>query len=228
MPFFFFSAPGVNGRLFERFDKADPMGYYVTSESTATETCRPKTAYPRFPGAISGHRYYDPVTARWLSRNPIGEQGELDAYGFVGNAPTIHFDVIGLAKCKVTSFKFKMRSWKKKVTLELGWRRQLPIEFTLLLDKCVRKEDCIIDQDCALTSESAPEPVAWIVPLDRRNPSISMEGIIVRLHRFNRRGDVPKCPWPQVGHDYNVCVERSSLFHGRNYYLQYLEQLHGN
>ena len=33
-----------------------------------------------------GYRYYDPVTGRWPSRDPIGEKGGVNLYGFVGNA----------------------------------------------------------------------------------------------------------------------------------------------
>lgn len=29
--------------------------------------------------------YYDPVQGRWCSRDPIGEQGGVNLYGFVGN-----------------------------------------------------------------------------------------------------------------------------------------------
>jgi RHS repeat-associated protein len=30
-----------------------------------------------------GYRYYNPGTGRWLSRDPIGEKGGLNLYGFV-------------------------------------------------------------------------------------------------------------------------------------------------
>ena len=32
-----------------------------------------------------GYRYYDPVTGRWPSRDPIEERGGINLYGFVGN-----------------------------------------------------------------------------------------------------------------------------------------------
>ena len=43
-----------------------------------------------------GRRYYDPVTGRWLSRDPIGEAGGLNLYGFVGNDPVNRIDPFGL------------------------------------------------------------------------------------------------------------------------------------
>jgi len=43
-----------------------------------------------------GYRYYDPVTGRWPSRDPIGERGGVNLYGFVGNAGVNWIDVNGL------------------------------------------------------------------------------------------------------------------------------------
>jgi RHS repeat-associated protein len=34
-----------------------------------------------------GYRYYDPGTGRWPNRDPIGQWGGDNLYGFVGNAP---------------------------------------------------------------------------------------------------------------------------------------------
>jgi hypothetical protein len=42
-----------------------------------------------------GYRYYDPVTGRWPSRDPIGERGGVNLYGFVRNMPTIYIDILG-------------------------------------------------------------------------------------------------------------------------------------
>jgi RHS repeat-associated protein len=42
-----------------------------------------------------GRRYYDPNLQRWLNRDPIGETGGLNLYGFVGNGPLTHQDVWG-------------------------------------------------------------------------------------------------------------------------------------
>jgi RHS repeat-associated protein len=43
-----------------------------------------------------GYRYYDPVTGRWPSRDPIGERGGENLYGFVYNDPTGWIDILGL------------------------------------------------------------------------------------------------------------------------------------
>jgi RHS repeat-associated protein len=42
-----------------------------------------------------GYRYYSPALGRWLSRDPIEEQGGLNLYAFVNNDPVNKVDVIG-------------------------------------------------------------------------------------------------------------------------------------
>ena len=47
-----------------------------------------------------GYRYYSPELGRWISRDPLGEQGGLNLYGFVGNDPVNWADPLGLADLK--------------------------------------------------------------------------------------------------------------------------------
>ena len=42
------------------------------------------------------YRYYDPMTGRWLNRDPIGERGGRNLYGFVGNDALNYVDDRGL------------------------------------------------------------------------------------------------------------------------------------
>jgi RHS repeat-associated protein len=44
-----------------------------------------------------GYRYYDPATGRWPSRDPIGEMGGINLYGFVGNDGITKIDLLGLS-----------------------------------------------------------------------------------------------------------------------------------
>jgi RHS repeat-associated protein len=44
------------------------------------------------------HRAYDPGLGRWLSRDPIGEDGGLNLYAYVGNEPVNFSDPSGLSK----------------------------------------------------------------------------------------------------------------------------------
>jgi RHS repeat-associated protein len=48
-----------------------------------------------------GYRWYDPLTGRWPSRDPIEESGGLNLYGFVGNDVVNGMDRWGLAKVTV-------------------------------------------------------------------------------------------------------------------------------
>ncbi|WLE97264.1 MAG: RHS repeat-associated core domain-containing protein [Candidatus Electrothrix communis] len=42
-----------------------------------------------------GYRYYSPDTGRWLSRDPIGEDGGVNLYGFIVNNPISYIDAFG-------------------------------------------------------------------------------------------------------------------------------------
>ncbi|HWB05276.1 MAG TPA: RHS repeat-associated core domain-containing protein [Verrucomicrobiales bacterium] len=43
-----------------------------------------------------GYRHYDSLNGRWLSRDPIGEAGSINLYGFVGNRGINGIDILGL------------------------------------------------------------------------------------------------------------------------------------
>jgi uncharacterized protein RhaS with RHS repeats len=43
------------------------------------------------------YRWYDPATGRWPSRDPIGERGGINLYGFVWNNGIGHWDSLGLS-----------------------------------------------------------------------------------------------------------------------------------
>lgn len=45
---------------------------------------------------LTWYRAYDPTLGRWLSRDPIGEAGGGNLYGYVGNAPVKWIDSLGL------------------------------------------------------------------------------------------------------------------------------------
>jgi len=51
-----------------------------------------------------GHRYYDPVTGQWLSREPLGESESINLYVYAGNDPINHVDVQGLYKVGFLEF----------------------------------------------------------------------------------------------------------------------------
>ncbi|MEM5768882.1 MAG: RHS repeat-associated core domain-containing protein [Bacillota bacterium] len=46
------------------------------------------------------HRYYDPANGRWLTRDPIGYDGGVNLYGYVGGDPVNQVDPEGEAKIR--------------------------------------------------------------------------------------------------------------------------------
>ena len=91
-------------------DDADP-GTGVTAISPSPRPLRPGNA-SRFrslrsqkPSKLAEktvhvadylYRYYDPLTGRWPSRDPIEERGGMNLYGFVGNDGMNRMDILGL------------------------------------------------------------------------------------------------------------------------------------
>ena len=51
---------------------------------------------------LLGHRYYDPLLARFLSRDPIGYEGGINLYAYCGNNPIMGRDPSGLEEETVT------------------------------------------------------------------------------------------------------------------------------
>ncbi len=45
--------------------------------------------------AENPYRFYNPETGRWLNRDPIGENGGPNLYGYVGNDPVNKVDPLG-------------------------------------------------------------------------------------------------------------------------------------
>jgi len=52
--------------------------------------------------AYYGYRYYDPVTGRWPSRDPIEEEGGVNLYGFITNNGINNLDIHGLKDVTLT------------------------------------------------------------------------------------------------------------------------------
>ena len=63
----------------------------------------PETAKAAFCDEVSGLRYYNPSTGRWLNRDPIEEQGGVNLYGFLWNGSVNWTDSLGL---KILEFDY--------------------------------------------------------------------------------------------------------------------------
>ena len=66
-----------------------------------------------------GYRYYDPITGRWPSRDPIEEEGGVNLYGFVGNNAVEKWDHLGREVGKST-FKILPSGARRTEPLSAG------------------------------------------------------------------------------------------------------------
>ena len=74
-----------------------PGGEFGRKSLSANTLRRREAAGPGGCIPVYGYRFYDPVTGRWPSRDPIEEEGGINLYGFVGNAATGRVDDKGRA-----------------------------------------------------------------------------------------------------------------------------------
>jgi len=63
---------------------------------------------PQQVRAVSGRRYYSPSQGRFLGRDPKGEPGGLNLYGFVRNSPTNAWDYLGMTMMAAVSSHTKI------------------------------------------------------------------------------------------------------------------------
>jgi RHS repeat-associated protein len=96
---------GGSGSLYRRMDY-DSFGNIVFLEEIDLSVDSFK--FPRFGFSTKaqdegsglyyyGYRYYSPSAGRWLSRDPLEENGGVNLYGFVENDGVDKFDILGLS-----------------------------------------------------------------------------------------------------------------------------------
>lgn len=73
-----------------------------------------------------GYRYMDPVTGRWPSRDPIGESGGVNLYGFVRNDGLNKSDSLGLAPRFDPEEAYEMFEMMERVMREVESGRAKP------------------------------------------------------------------------------------------------------
>jgi RHS repeat-associated protein len=88
-----------------------------------------KTPAKAMHATYYGYRWFDPLTGRWPSRDPIAERGGVNLYGFVGNDGLDRFDRSGLY-CVQTAFKWIV--YPRIVRFSLKWEK---ISFSSVLHK---------------------------------------------------------------------------------------------
>ncbi len=75
------------------------------------------------------YRYYDPVSGRWPSRDPIEEEGGMNLYGFVGNDGVGQIDFLGNKMIGVDVFQRDMGAWLGHVGEGFGDPKHAYLEF---------------------------------------------------------------------------------------------------
>ena len=90
---------GTTGEVVAHYEY-DPFGTTLTASGTAAEA-NPFRFSTKYTDADTdllyyGYRFYSPYLGRWLTRDPIEEEGGWNLYGFVGNDGVNGFDYLGM------------------------------------------------------------------------------------------------------------------------------------
>ncbi|MHB8637415.1 MAG: RHS repeat-associated core domain-containing protein [Fimbriimonadaceae bacterium] len=75
------------------------------------------------------HRYYDPQTGRWLSRDPAGLEGGVNAYEYCGDNPVMGADPSGLVRIVIISYRVFMLGWHRGILVEDNVGHMHPYSF---------------------------------------------------------------------------------------------------
>ena len=98
----------ANGNIMQKLDSEgttvmsvnyDPFGNIIEGTLVGDYGFSTKPLIGDLNWYYYGFRYYDPVTGRWLNRDPLGESGGLNVYSFVNNKSTDRYDYLGLYPC---------------------------------------------------------------------------------------------------------------------------------
>lgn len=122
-----------------------------------------------------GYRYYDPVTGRWPSRDPIGENGGINLYGMVGNDAVGRWDYLGLTMAAPPEDFIKKDGDCVTLTLKEFWIKQvewgaIPNENEVINSGfgCIGICHSALDKDHKKTPEEYPGTKCWAGPKGRK------------------------------------------------------------
>ena len=101
-----------------------------------------------------GYRYYAPGLGRWVSRDPIGEQGGVNVYGFVGNDSINSLDILG-------NFAMDLEPGAPPAHLVklLEHLAKLDLILPALLDQC-NNSKCVCDSKAKKQCEEEAKKIA--------------------------------------------------------------------
>ncbi len=97
-----------------------------------------------------GYRWYDPLTGRWPSRDPIKEEGGVNLYGFVGNSGINAWDKLGLYASVLMIGNFegnrgdaqRLEAMKLELATAIGFQRALRSELEGMTDEEFKQRTC--------------------------------------------------------------------------------------
>jgi RHS repeat-associated protein len=118
----------------------DPFGTTVVDTDTSNQFPYRFSTKPRDAETglyYYGYRYYDPVTGRWPSRDPIQERGGVNLYGFIGNDPVGNKDLLGMVMIPKGA-----RTAEYPYLDEEGNRKSQKVKFYFKFEK---GEDCTLN-----------------------------------------------------------------------------------
>jgi len=102
----FYVTYDANGNIMQKLDSTgadqmnvayDPFGNIISGTLVGEYGFSTKLLVADIDWYYYGFRYYDPVTGRWPSRDPVGERGGINLYVLAYNSPLGRIDVLGLS-----------------------------------------------------------------------------------------------------------------------------------
>ncbi|MDQ8209457.1 RHS repeat-associated core domain-containing protein [Coraliomargarita sp. SDUM461003] len=142
----------ANGNIMQKLDGAgaavmsvdyDPFGNIINGTLVGEYGFSTKPLIDGIDWYYYGFRYYDPQTGRWPSRDPIGKQGGINLYGFVGNEVTYAIDFLGLTKtCQSVSFSVSIPATKGKIRLAPPFYAKVGGSFSIAVEGEICDECC--------------------------------------------------------------------------------------
>jgi RHS repeat-associated protein len=139
-----------------------------------------------------GYRWYDPVTGRWPSRDPIQERGGINLYGFVFNNPFSWIDILGREPIRTIPWEDYWKEYQKQYPNMNNDRKKWAENMLALGCKgavCVQLGDRSRHQYCFKELDDAKQKQA---ELNKQNRHCCAQIYAIRFHNdIGRDGKNP-------------------------------------